>query len=698
MYLSHHKKDEKEIQVIDENFYSSFHDTITAFSESLKAIQIDLEGCGIDDDSTILDYIVKCIRKILSSPYKNLIQSLRESLTKISNKIDKIENDQLKILVYRLIRKISAFNRYCLKMSIHTGVDGNNGIENEVDYGILPGTEIEWRCTKQCRICEQLVDVNNLSDHLKICYEAASKQQVLNRVDKEIRKLQKECGKNLEARWPGPKDSITRFELPLLHIIFQLDVLFNIDLSVEQLKEVTNAIIDNIVQISSLPLVGNNNIISGICETAIDLVGQKKMQFLQVIEFTNRARFTTLSATSSFSNAPLASMISDFEFLNQISFGKFAKVYLARKRSTQDTYAIKAISKKTIMEKTLLRQTLFEKDVLRNVKSDYIIKFYYSINGKNNCYIVMEYLPGGDLKSLLNNIGCVSESQAKFYIAEIVEALSYLRTNGIIHRDLKPDNILITGSGHLKLADFGLSEKGLENRSPQVKKANLCGTPGYTAPEVVMGDAHLFVSDYWSLGIILFELIYGEPPFNGNDEEETFMKTVSKSTPLELLDSCVSDECKDLIDKLLKKNPKERIGLNGISEIKDHKWFDDIEWSQLHCMETPFQPELSSKLDVSFFEDKGTIRDEFVLDPEKEADILEDIQCAKEIKRSRGSFSSLCSIFSGEDDYSVELDDFPATNIDALKAIPEENNDNKKNKSSKSSKLSRVPQIPVKNI
>ena len=669
------RTESKEAKHIDELFYTSFNDKIKNFSNLLKVRMTSIGKYETSDDGHVINYITKCLSNILNSKYKNLIQILRNSLTKVSNSIKQVKSSDLYEELYVLLKLLSDFNRYCLNMSLQYDTCGERR-KSDCEIGLENLNDVSFteKDTIRCRICEQLVDKNVFSEHLLLCYEAVANKESLNKVDMGIRKLQNECLKNLDICWYEAKESGMSFELPLLHIVFQLDSLFDIDLSVERLKEISKLVIATLKQISNIPKVRENIVIKNIVTSALDLVDKKKKQFIQVINVLSQASSTVISASSSFANAPLVASIADFDFLNQISFGKFARVYLARKRSTQDIYAIKVISRKSIADKNLLKHTLFEVDVLSNFKSNYVIKIYYSMCAKNNCYIVMEYLPGGDLKSLLNNTGNVDELTAKFYISEIVEALSYLRTKCIIHRDLKPDNILISKSGHLKLADFGLSEKAIETRSNDESSSIFGGTPGYAAPEVIMGGANLFASDYWSLGIILFELLCGEPPFNGKNEKETFMNTISKNIPMERLGDEISDSCKDLIMRLLEKDSEKRIGLHDINEIKNHKWFAGVEWDNLRKNEAPFEPELDNDADMSFFEDKGTIREDFVLDNEKEADILEDIQCAREQNASRGSLGSLCSIFSGEYDYSEEdvLSGFQSTNIYALGSISEE--------------------------
>lgn len=216
----------------------------------------------------------------------------------------------------------------------------------------------------------------------------------------------------------------------------------------------------------------------------------------------------------------------------------------------------------------------------------------------------MEYLPGGDLYSLLQNLGSLDESAAKLYVLQIVHALKYLRENGIIHRDLKPDNILISNTGHLKLTDFGLSFIGMFNRQlpvddQKIESNSYVGTPDYVAPEIILARPHTFTCDLWSLGVIMYEMLCGVPPFHEATESETRQKIVSgfwnQKEVAEEYD--LSDEAIDLISKLLKVNPEERIGAKSIDEIIKHAWFEDVDENA----EAPFIPELNSDEDTDYF-------------------------------------------------------------------------------------------------
>lgn len=240
----------------------------------------------------------------------------------------------------------------------------------------------------------------------------------------------------------------------------------------------------------------------------------------------------------------------------------------------------------------------------------------------------MEYLNGGDLYSLLRNLGCLDEEVARIYIAEVVLALEYLHSLRVVHRDLKPDNLLIAHDGHIKLTDFGLSKVGLINSTddlsgpavsgtslygedePQVspsehlnrrKKRSAVGTPDYLAPEILLGTAHGASADWWSVGVILFELIVGIPPFNAEHPQTIFDNILNRKIPWPRVPEEMSFEAQDLIDKLLTEDPHQRLGAKGASEVKQHVFFKNINWDTLARQKAAFVPSSDSALDTSYF-------------------------------------------------------------------------------------------------
>ncbi|THU45320.1 hypothetical protein C4D60_Mb02t16630 [Musa balbisiana] len=273
--------------------------------------------------------------------------------------------------------------------------------------------------------------------------------------------------------------------------------------------------------------------------------------------------------------------IDDFEIIKPISRGAYGRVFLAKKRTTGDLFAIKVLKKADMIRKNAVESILAERDILITVRNPFVVRFFYSFTSRENLYLVMEYLNGGDLYSLLRNLGCLDEDVARIYIAEVVLALEYLHSLGVVHRDLKPDNLLIAYDGHIKLTDFGLSKVGLINSTDDLsgpavtgtslygeddthafaserlnqqerrKKRSAVGTPDYLAPEILLGTGHGASADWWSVGVILFELIVGIPPFNAEHPQKIFDNILNQKIPWPQVPGEMSFEAQDLIDKTI---------------------------------------------------------------------------------------------------------------------------------------------------
>ncbi|KAM7266387.1 hypothetical protein ACFE04_004284 [Oxalis oulophora] len=316
--------------------------------------------------------------------------------------------------------------------------------------------------------------------------------------------------------------------------------------------------------------------------------------------------------------------IEDFEIIKPISRGAFGRVFLARKRATGDLFAIKVLRKADMIRKNSVERILSERNILISLRNPFVV----SSPGISwdNLYLVMEYLNGGDLYSLLRNLGCLDEDMARVYMAEVVLALEYLHSLNVIHRDLKPDNLLIGQDGHIKLTDFGLSKVGLIDstddlsgvsagdsgftgdnepksqaaKKEQRKKHSVVGTPDYLAPEILLGMGHGATADWWSVGIILFELLVGVPPFNAESPQLIFDNIMNRDIPWPKVPDDLSYEATDLIDKLLTENSIQRLGATGAKEVKAHPFFKDINWDTLARQKAMFIPEADAH-DTSYF-------------------------------------------------------------------------------------------------
>ncbi|KAL0696991.1 hypothetical protein Bca4012_064171 [Brassica carinata] len=315
--------------------------------------------------------------------------------------------------------------------------------------------------------------------------------------------------------------------------------------------------------------------------------------------------------------------IDDFEEIKEISRGAYGRVLLAKKRTTGDIFAIKVLKKSDMIRKNAVERILAERDILINVHNPFVVRFFYSFTCRENLYLVMEYVNGGDFFSLLKGIGCLEEPVARVYIAEVVLALEYLHSEGVVHRDLKPDNLLMAHDGHVKLTDFGLSEVGLidstgdlsgpvlseekpklQTSEHKFERRSARGTPDYLAPEILLGTGHGATADWWSVGIILFEFIVGVPPFNADNPEQIFDNILDRKIPWPSIPEEMTYEARDLIDRLLTKDPHQRLGARGAAEVKQHIFFKDINWDTLPEQKATFVPDTEDALDTSYFQSR----------------------------------------------------------------------------------------------
>ncbi|GMN46044.1 hypothetical protein TIFTF001_015229 [Ficus carica] len=357
--------------------------------------------------------------------------------------------------------------------------------------------------------------------------------------------------------------------------------------------------------------------------------------------------------------------IDDFVIIKPISRGAFGRVFLAKKRTTGDLFAIKVLRKADMIRKNAVESILAERDILISVRNPFVVRFFYSFTCRENLYLVMEYLNGGDLYSLLRNLGCLDEEVARVYIAEVVLALEYLHSLNVVHRDLKPDNLLIAHDGHIKLTDFGLSKVGLINSTDDLsgpavsgtslmgedepelsvsehqhrrKKRSAVGTPDYLAPEILLGTGHGATADWWSVGVILFELLVGIPPFNAEHPQTIFDNILNCKIPWPQVPEEMSPEAHNLIDRLLTEDPNQRLGAGGAWEVKQHVFFKDINWDTLARQKAAFVPTSESPLDTSYFTSRisWNTLDEYVYPPSE----LDDSTDADSLSGSNSGMST----------------------------------------------------------
>nr|CCA21231.1 protein kinase putative [Albugo laibachii Nc14] len=279
--------------------------------------------------------------------------------------------------------------------------------------------------------------------------------------------------------------------------------------------------------------------------------------------------------------------LQDFKMLQVIGRGSFGIVVLVGHRDTKKLYAMKILSKENIMKRKQVEHTRTERRVLGYTKHPFIVGLHYAFQTPRRLYFVLDYCPGGELFYHLSRMKKLPEHMACFYAAQITLALEHLHATGVVYRDLKPENILLTKEGDVKLADFGLAKEGIHDGVYGTN--SLCGTPEYLPPEILDRMGHGTAVDWWNLGMVLYEMLTGLPPWYTNDRKKLFERL--RSARLQF-PPYVSRHAESIIRQLLNRNPKERLGANGCSDVKTHPFFEDIDWDKLLRKEIqpPFRP------------------------------------------------------------------------------------------------------------
>ncbi|KAL6988002.1 Serine/threonine-protein kinase AtPK2/AtPK19 [Sarracenia purpurea var. burkii] len=315
--------------------------------------------------------------------------------------------------------------------------------------------------------------------------------------------------------------------------------------------------------------------------------------------------------------------LEDFEIMKLVGQGAFGKVFQVRKRCTSEIYAMKVMRKDKIMEKNHAEYMKAERDILTKIEHPYIVQLRYSFQTKYRLYLVLDFVNGGHLFFQLYHHGLFREDLARVYTAEIVLAVSHLHDNGIMHRDLKPENILLDADGHAMLTDFGLAKQFDEN----TRSNSMCGTVEYMSPEIVLGKGHDKVADWWSVGILLFEMLTGKPPFIGGNRQKIQQKIMKDKIKLPAF---LSSDAHSLLKGLLQKDPSKRLGNGpkGSDEVKCHKWFKPINWKKLEAREIHpnFRPEVAGNLCIANFDKCWTdmpLQDSPVSSPNANSNIFE---------------------------------------------------------------------------
>ena len=326
---------------------------------------------------------------------------------------------------------------------------------------------------------------------------------------------------------------------------------------------------------------------------------------------------------------------SDFEPLSIIGRGAFGEVRIVREVQTGRILAMKKLKKAEMLRRGQVEHVRSERNLLAEVNSPYVVTLYYSFQDDQFLYLVMEYLPGGDMMTLLMRKDILSEYETRFYIAQTVLAIESIHKHNYIHRDIKPDNLLLDRDGHMKLSDFGLCKSIDTSKLPALAEASVhdpagapmpsparptaeklsnwhknrrsmafstVGTPDYIAPEVLLKKGYGLECDWWSVGAIMFEMMVGYPPFYSDDPVSTCKKIVNWRTYLTFPDdSDLGPEAKDLIQRLM-CDVDDRLGTRGAEEIKAHPFFRGVDWDRLYSIKAAYEPMVKHELDTQNFE------------------------------------------------------------------------------------------------
>ncbi|KAL7414384.1 kinase-like protein [Mrakia frigida] len=334
--------------------------------------------------------------------------------------------------------------------------------------------------------------------------------------------------------------------------------------------------------------------------------------------------------------------VDQFRIIAQVGQGGYGSVYLARKVDTGEVCALKKMKKTTLAKMDEIKHVLVERDILTATKSPWLVSLLYAFQDPEHIYLAMEYVPGGDFRTLLNNSGVLKEEHARFYIAEMFMSVDQLHKLGYIHRDLKPENFLVDGSGHVKLTDFGLATGALNPRKIESMKHKLdraqddklvfrstlerrtmyrsmrlleprtadsvVGSPDYMPPEVLRGKQYTYSVDYWSLGCILFEFLAGYPPFSGATPDETWANLKNWNTvltrpvytnPKDLIFN-MGDEAWDAITRLI---AGDKVRISDLRDLQTLPFFSSLPFGNLRETQAPFVPALESEIDVGYYDD-----------------------------------------------------------------------------------------------
>ena len=295
--------------------------------------------------------------------------------------------------------------------------------------------------------------------------------------------------------------------------------------------------------------------------------------------------------------------LDDFEVLKVLGRGTYGKVQLVKYKKNGQLYAMKSMSKKLLEDSDQVGQIITEREILVRIRHPFLVGAHFTFQTDAKLYMVLDYVPGGELFGRLKDETTFPESRVRLYAAEIALGLGQLHSLGLIYRDLKPENILIDMKGHIRLTDFGLAKEVSDNQ----KATTFCGTPEYLAPEMLQRQPYTKAVDWWSYGVLIFEMLNGLPPFY--DENVNTMYRAILNDDIEF-PSSMSSEAINFISRLLDRNPETRLGSSekDVEEIKEHPFFSGIDWKAVFDKkyEPEWIPPIADATDVSLFDGQFT--------------------------------------------------------------------------------------------
>lgn len=398
---------------------------------------------------------------------------------------------------------------------------------------------------------------------------------------------------------------------------------------------------------------------------------------------------------------------SSFEKVRLLGKGDVGKVYLVREKKSNKLYAMKVLSKKEMIERNKIKRVLAEQEILSTSNHPFIVTLYHSFQSEDHLFLCMEYCMGGEFFRALQTRAskCIPECDARFYAAEVTAALEYLHLMGFIYRDLKPENILLHQSGHIMLSDFDLLKQILSTKNPTIVISNrgrgnsqgsipvldtktcingfrtnsFVGTEEYIAPEVIRGQGHTAAVDWWTLGILLYEMLFGTTPFKGSNRNKTFTHILKHDVTFPDSNSGNGNDnnnkyqqilltCKNLVRQLLIKDENKRLGSRlGAGDIKNHPFFKNTQWALLRNQQPPLIPKLSQ---LSGEEDERSLQNLAItsMDANGEKQIREEkIADSHDSTDPFGNFSSMTLVHDGMDDPDSSMLYGKATSYDKVK-------------------------------